>query len=377
MTNTSSKIQHGYLVLADISGYTSFIAGTELEHSQAIVSDILESILNTFSPLLTLSKLEGDAVFCYALEDRLPRSETLIELIEATYVAFRDHREAVGRRTTCTCAACRAIPTLDLKFVVHHGDFFLQNIAGIREMAGSAVNLVHRLLKNHVAEASGWSAYALYTGASLEHLGLPRDGFLALSESYEHLGEVATFSADLHARYREIVEARRAAIEPSEADCVFITDFAVPPAVAWEWVNDPGRRNQYNGGRVTWTSLVRPGGRTQPGARNHCAHGRGVSIETIIDWHPFEYVTAESTQNGQKFVEETIRLEPLPNGAGTRVTNYLRFHTPLPTWLRRLLFGFFIRYIAQYPKVYAKAASLSAEQWAARQPYPVEPTPTA
>ncbi len=88
-----AKTQHGYLVLADISGYTSFVAATELEHAHEILTELLELILSRFTPTLTLSKLEGDAVFAYVPEAKLRRGETLLELIEATYVAFRDRRE--------------------------------------------------------------------------------------------------------------------------------------------------------------------------------------------------------------------------------------------------------------------------------------------
>ena len=56
----SSITQHGYLVLADISGYTSFVAGTELEHAQAILGELLESIITRFKARLTISKIEGD-----------------------------------------------------------------------------------------------------------------------------------------------------------------------------------------------------------------------------------------------------------------------------------------------------------------------------
>ena len=171
-----AKTQHGYLVLADISGYTSYLAGTELEHSQEILTELLELIIHRFKSLLIISKLEGDAVFAYAPESKVPRGETLLELIESTYVAFRDRREAAHRRTTCECNACRAIPTLDLKFLTHHGDYFVQQVAGIQELVGSDVNLIHRLLKNHVSEATGWRAYALFTERSLEHIGLRPDG---------------------------------------------------------------------------------------------------------------------------------------------------------------------------------------------------------
>ncbi len=33
--------QHGYLLLADISGYTSYVATTELTHSQEILTELL------------------------------------------------------------------------------------------------------------------------------------------------------------------------------------------------------------------------------------------------------------------------------------------------------------------------------------------------
>jgi hypothetical protein len=35
----SFKTQHRYLLLADLSGYTSLVARTELEHAQEIIGD--------------------------------------------------------------------------------------------------------------------------------------------------------------------------------------------------------------------------------------------------------------------------------------------------------------------------------------------------
>ena len=176
-----SKTQHGYLVLADISGYTSYLAGVELDHAHEILGDLLETILNRFKPLLAISKLEGDAVFAYAPEASVPRGETLLELIESTYAAFRDRQNSMHHRTTCTCNACRAIPTLDLKFFVHHGDYILQAIGNITEVIGSDVNLAHRLMKNHVSEATGWRAYAMFTEKALDHIGVRPEGMHMLA----------------------------------------------------------------------------------------------------------------------------------------------------------------------------------------------------
>ena len=74
----STTAQHGYLVIADISGYTSFVAKTELEHSHEILSDLLELLVDKFQPLMTISKLEGDAVFAHAAEGVFSRGEIML-----------------------------------------------------------------------------------------------------------------------------------------------------------------------------------------------------------------------------------------------------------------------------------------------------------
>ena len=145
-----TKTQTGYLILADISGYTFFLANTELEHADIALGYLLESIVGKLSAALTISKLEGDAVFAYADDSKLPGGSSLLDLIDDTYLAFRKEAEALHRRATCPCKACQAIPTLDLKFIVHHGDFIVKQVAGIKDLLGTDVNLVHRLLKNHV-----------------------------------------------------------------------------------------------------------------------------------------------------------------------------------------------------------------------------------
>ncbi len=315
-------LPQGYLVLADISGYTSYLAGVELDHAHGVLADLLETIVGSFKTLLTISKLEGDAVFAYVPAARIGRGETLFELVEATYLAFRDQVEAVRRRTTCTCNACRAIPSLDLKFIVHYGEYMVQNIAGIHELVGSPVNLAHRLLKNHVGEATGWKAYALFTNAALGRLGLPCDRELlhVATETYEHLGEVDTFSLNLHARFAALSAARRVVITRAQADVVLVHEIQAPPAVVWDWANDPFRRSLWMKGTV-WSIIDRPGGRTGAGARNHCAHGKNqISRETMLDWKPFDYFTAEQAPNDKTAIVFTVTLEPLNDGQSTRLT---------------------------------------------------------
>src|SRR5215207_876662 len=198
------KTQSGYLVLADISGYTSYVAQTEIEHADMALSYLLETIVEKIGGLLTIGQLEGDAVFAYAEEGQLKEGKSLLELIDQTYLAFREKALALYAGATCPCRACKVLPTLDLKFMVHHGEFLLQRVAGITHLLGTDVNLIHRLAKNRVTESTGWKGYALFTGQVMEHMGHSKDNFFKQSESYEHLGDVDVYCRDMHVRYKEM-----------------------------------------------------------------------------------------------------------------------------------------------------------------------------
>ena len=99
--------RQGNLVLADISGYTAFLAGTELEHAQAIIRELTTLIRERLSPPMRFLKLEGDAVFCYADAAAFRDGERLVELIEACYFDFSNRLQDMTRATTCRAARLR------------------------------------------------------------------------------------------------------------------------------------------------------------------------------------------------------------------------------------------------------------------------------
>ena len=318
------------MLLADISGYTAFLTQTELEHAHEILTDLLETILQRVNSLLTVHKIEGDCIFAYSREAAIIRGETLLELIEATYTDFRERMKNVRRHTTCTCRACQSIPMLDLKFMAHHGEYAVQNIGGRRELAGSDVNLAHRLLKNHITERTGWRAYALFSQAALENTGLPLQGLIESTESYEHLGETRVFAMDIHARYEALLQARRVVVEPHEAICTFSQVINAPPPVVWSWLNEPEKRSLISGPRSSpeFRPVLRPGGRTAPGAITHCVHGVKVEMrEKVLDWKPFDYFTVEQDSSPMGIVQVTFRLEPIEGGR-TRLSAFLTGRMP-------------------------------------------------
>jgi hypothetical protein len=201
------KTQTGYLVLADISGYTSYVAQTEIEHADMALSYLLETLVEKLSSLLVICQLEGDAVFAYLEESKLGEAKSLLELIDQTYLAFREKALELYAGATCPCRACKALPTLDLKFMVHHGEFLLQRVAGVTHLLGTDVNLIHRLAKNRVTESTGWKGYALFTDQVMERMGHGKEDFFQQSESYEHLGDVEIYCMDMHPRYEEMKDS--------------------------------------------------------------------------------------------------------------------------------------------------------------------------
>ena len=48
------------LVIADISGYTSYLAGVELDHAQDILADLMDTVVGSLRPAFRLAKLLGE-----------------------------------------------------------------------------------------------------------------------------------------------------------------------------------------------------------------------------------------------------------------------------------------------------------------------------
>ena len=121
--------QEGCLAIGDISGYTGLLADTELEHAQDALRDLIRTVVDRLRGPFRLAKLEGDAAFVYSPVVRIDGS-LLLDTLESAYFAFRRRLDAISRATTCECNACIRIPSLNLKFVTHHGRFVVERLYG-------------------------------------------------------------------------------------------------------------------------------------------------------------------------------------------------------------------------------------------------------
>jgi hypothetical protein len=186
--------KQGFLVLADISGFTALLTATELEHGPAIIADLLEEVIRRISPPLEIQEIEGDAVFALAAAGTVVPPAKLLEVLRAGLLGFQERQQALLESDDqCPCGACTHLGRLRLKWIGHYGSFLPQMIAGRAQVAGSDVILVHRLLKNHVPRKD--DNYALFTRPALEYMAVDpaSAGFEPHTENYEHFGDVECY----------------------------------------------------------------------------------------------------------------------------------------------------------------------------------------
>ena len=85
-----------------------------------------------------------------------------------------------------------------------------QRFGSLEELVGSDVIVVHRLLKNRVADATGIAAYAVYTDACVAAMGIADPvaaGFTEHVEAFEGVGEIRRWVRDLDAAWQAELDA--------------------------------------------------------------------------------------------------------------------------------------------------------------------------
>jgi hypothetical protein len=102
----ASTPETGFLVIANLTGYTAYLSRSEIEHAPAIAGDLLETIVGRLDPPFRLAKFEGDAAFL-VVEDGRADGSLLLDAVEASYLAFRRRlRDRVRDLATARCRSC-------------------------------------------------------------------------------------------------------------------------------------------------------------------------------------------------------------------------------------------------------------------------------
>lgn len=290
------KPETGYLLIADITGYTRFLKDSELEHARGILEQLFAALLAKLRSPFALSNIQGDAILAHARAGHVSDGQHVLDMVESLYCGFADALEAMLHNTTCTCAACSNIAKLDLKLLVHFGAYVEQSIAGRQELGGPDVILIHRLLKNSISSTTGIRAYAAFTEAAASATGLAEYFGHAVrhQEKDDTFGEIPLRVLDM----RPVWEAHRerSVIVIGEHDarvCEDVSvDLAIPPDRTWYYLTDPNMRGAMVPNLTKFTRVGADRGRANVGTVDHCAHGDGtVHVFTIVDWRPHDHIT--------------------------------------------------------------------------------------
>jgi class 3 adenylate cyclase len=299
----------GTLVIADIAGYTRYIAGTEQEHSVEILAELLSVIYRSFEGRLSIDQLEGDAI-CATSEFTDGR---VLNWITECFGAYHRRVRDITSATTCPCRACASVGDLGLKFCAHRGSFTRQEIGDRVQLFGADVNLVHRLTKNSVpVREYVYATEPTLTGWSRQD----RQGFVALPQTYD-LGVVEGAFRDLAELRTEALREAMTSVGASTARWHRREELAAPIDVAWRLWTDPNVMRRRLG--VERVAYVVPGARgTYIGGEFHCHHGDGqTSSFRVVSAEPPREMTIRIALPGVPVAYMTDRLRPLGD-AGTQ-----------------------------------------------------------
>ena len=332
--------QKGYLLVANIFGYTAFIQQTELEHAQSIIDDLLNILIESFPPPLIFSKIEGDSIFAYTSEDTFTNGQTFLEAIEYLYCNFALTRESMHRNSVCPCRACKAMAELDLKLVLHYGSFRFTTINSQQDLIGTDIMTIRHLSKSPISDETGINGFAFITSECINALGIEdfSKSLKEYSDTLEHIGIINGFIYDLYPVLEVAREQNKVSVIPEDAWLVIDTFLPVPSTLAWEYITEPNyRRLWLNATEVTVDR--NDNGRVGIGDTYICAHGKYKINQVIVDWRPFDYLTVDTLIPLKGMQRSTAKL--IQQDSGTKISWYfdkVKGLNSIHTFLLRLLF---------------------------------------
>lgn len=306
------SVNTGYMLIADISGYTAYLTQSEMDHANPILRSLLETLVMQVGEPMHLWRIEGDAVLAYSTAQEFPSGETFLTICENLYQAFAVRRLDIIQNTTCSCRACANVNALDLKIMAHHGQFEQIQIGPMTDISGADVILVHRMAKTDVKQVTGVKSYALFSEAAYQAMGI-QTPLLEYTTHFEHFGDVPMRVYDLARAWEEHYASMATVRVDNEIIYSFRHRLPVGPAVAWEILTAPELKRRW----MEMNSVsIEPNGRVGQGTRYHCIHEMATFRYRVTDWRPFQYFSTAAQYPFDPHLEyaETYELIPTDDG---------------------------------------------------------------
>ncbi|WP_044213278.1 DUF2652 domain-containing protein [Flammeovirga sp. OC4] len=234
------------LFLPDISGFTEFVQTTEAQHSQHVIAELLEVMIESNTIGLELAEVEGDALFFF--KEEMPSLEQLLAQIENTFTAFYSHLKLLEKNRVCPCMACTTAPQLQLKIIVHCGDVEFITVQNKRKPFGAEAIEAHRLMKNDVDSDN----YILISDALANEIMLPAHYKSKLYDFQEGQNEydnkIVKYLYSIldkdHLKLKPFATAQKISLDKS-ADITYEVELYCNAQEGIEWVSNYARRYEW------------------------------------------------------------------------------------------------------------------------------------
>jgi len=148
-STNDSAAEPTLLFIPDISGFTKFVHETEISHSEHIITELLEALIDANEMDLQISEIEGDAVLFYRKGKKPTAAETLAQ-VQRMYIKFHVALRKYESQRICQCGACVNSNGLSLKFIIHYGDISINQVKTRIKLFGKDLIVAHRLMKNEI-----------------------------------------------------------------------------------------------------------------------------------------------------------------------------------------------------------------------------------
>ena len=300
----------GTFVLADIGGYTKFLTGVGIQHAKETTEHILNRLIKSAGSGWKVANVMGDCVFFYSEKREAP--EATYRNLQAMHEAFQDTQLDIAAGSTCRCGACDRTEDLSLKFVVHAGEFEVQNIGGRKELIGHDIIVATRLLKNSVPvreyviathSAAGVTAAA---GVPMQQGRDELESIGPMEYSYVDLGPV-----------RDAYQKSKAFhIPPEDSSLIVATEIEAPASVVWEALSTLEKRKVW---QVTISKMEHiQGPEDAVGEVHSCVHGPTKFVHATIAIDPGSMQQTERMWISPPIMKDTYTtLQAIPLSENT------------------------------------------------------------
>ena len=207
------------ICIPDITGFTRFMAETDLTFSRKVIPPLLRSIVASNTLSMSVGEIEGDAILFYRF-GKLPALRELSDQCKKFYADFHEELESLRKEFPEDFEKYISSNKLSLKIVLHAAEMTSSHIGGMIKLIGEDVVVVHKLLKNSVEDAE----YILFSEKLLSNYKeeevrdfLNWDTLKDGKDEYEYIGEIKYKYIPLTAeQYKKVADAPSLPSEESD-----------------------------------------------------------------------------------------------------------------------------------------------------------------